>query len=85
MKDSKHRDSKVTRTRDGKPVEWYGWHVAQEFDTMDEYREEYIADGLTAEEADEEIARSFKEGWWRWKDGKIQVAAEGPYTTEEEW
>lgn len=84
MKDSKHRDSKVTRTENGKPVEWYGWYVSQEFATMDDFRDEYIADGLTAEEADEQIKKS-ENIWWRWKDSKIQVAAEGPYTTEEEW
>lgn len=84
MKDSKHKDSKVTRTRNGEPVEWYGWYVAQEYDTMDDFRDEYIADGLTAEEADEEIKKA-ENIWWRWKDGKIQVAAEGSYTTEEEW
>lgn len=85
MKDSKHKDRKAIRTENGKVVEWYGFYVMQEFNTIDELKEEYIADGLTSDEALDEIAKSFVDGWLRWKDGKIQVCAEGPYTTEEEW
>lgn len=86
MKDSKHKNSKATRTRNGEVIEWNGWYVSEEYDTIEELREALIGLGSDPEDVDKEIEDGFKgETWYRWRNGKIQCASEGSYTTEEEW